>query len=61
MNEIDTTNVGVGNTATEQPIFTEMKDIGHIGVFENFVKPEFCDSLIDLFEFWYTKKYFKNK
>ena len=53
------------NTSTtppseEQPIFTEMKDHGAIGVFENFVKPEFCDSLVDMFEFWYTKKYFKN-
>ena len=43
-----------------EPVFTEMKDYGAIGVFENFVKPEFCDSLVDLFEFWYTKKYFKN-
>ena len=29
------------------PVFTEMKDHGAIGVFENFVKPEFCDSLLD--------------
>ena len=43
---------------TEQPQFTEMQDYGHIGVFENFVKWDFCDSIVDVFEFWYNKKYF---
>ena len=45
----------------KQPDFTGMVDYGHIGVFENFVKWEFCDSVIDSFEFWYNKKYVKGE
>ena len=37
-----------------KPEFTGMKDFGAIGVFDNFVDPQFCDSLVDLFEYWYT-------
>tara|TARA_B100000902_G_scaffold267703_1_gene253747 strand:+ start:21409 stop:22143 length:735 start_codon:yes stop_codon:yes gene_type:complete len=43
---------------TEQPDFTSPKFFDHIGVFENFVKWEFCDSLVDVFEYWYKKKHF---
>ena len=41
----------------KQPDFTGMKDYGAIGVFDNFVKWEFCDAVIDSFEFWYSKKH----
>jgi len=41
----------------KQPEFKEMQDIGHIGVFDNIVKWEFCDSIIDSFEFWYSRKH----
>ena len=43
----------------KQPDFTGMVDHGAIGVFDNFVKWEFCDSVIDSFEFWYNKKLHK--
>ena len=46
---------------SKQPEFKEMVDHGAIGVFENFVKWEFCDSIIDSFEYWYTKKYLKEE
>ena len=41
----------------KQPDFTGMQDFGAIGVFDNFVKWEFCDSVIDSFNFWYNKKH----
>tara|TARA_B100000424_G_scaffold201814_1_gene158885 strand:+ start:80 stop:865 length:786 start_codon:yes stop_codon:yes gene_type:complete len=41
----------------KQPEFTGMVDHGAIGVFDNFVKWEFCDAIIDSFEFWYGKKH----
>ena len=41
----------------KQPDFTGMVDHGAIGVFENFVKWEFCDSVIDSFEYWHKKKH----
>jgi len=41
----------------KQPEFKEMQDIGHIGVFDNIVKWEFCDTIIDSFEFWYSRKH----
>ena len=41
----------------KQPDFTGMVDHGAIGVFENFVKWDFCDAIIDSFEFWYSKKH----
>ena len=44
----------------KQPEFTGMVDYDAIGVFDNFVKWEFCDSVIDSFEFWYNKKHIKN-
>ena len=37
--------------------FTEMEDIGAIGLFENFVPWEFCDEIVDSYEFWYNKKF----
>ena len=43
----------------KQPDFTGMVDHGAIGVFDNFVKWEFCDSVIDSFEFWHSKKHIK--
>ena len=43
----------------KQPDFTGMIDHGAIGVFDNFVKWEFCDSVIDSFEFWHAKKHIK--
>ena len=43
----------------KQPEFTGMVDHGAIGVFDNFVKWEFCDSVIDSFEFWHSKKHVK--
>ena len=43
----------------KQHDFTGMVDHGAIGVFENFVKWEFCDSVVDSFEFWYNKKHLK--
>ena len=43
----------------KQPEFTGMVDHGAIGVFDNFVKWEFCDSVIDSFEFWHSKKHIK--
>ena len=43
----------------KQPDFTGMVDHGAIGVFDNFVKWEFCDSVIDSFEFWHAKKHIK--
>ena len=45
----------------KQPEFSDMVDHGAIGVFDNFVKWEFCDSVIDSFEYWYTKKYLKEE
>ena len=45
----------------KQPEFTEMQDIGHIGVFDNIVKWDFCDSVIDSFEFWYSRKSIKGE
>jgi|TARA_Y100000015_G_C2386076_1_gene87466 hypothetical protein len=42
----------------KQPDFTEPVFYDHIGVFENFVKWEFCDSLCEVFEYWYNKKHF---
>ena len=42
-----------------QPDFTEMVDHGHIGVFENFLRWEFCDKVVEAFEFWYNKKHIK--
>ena len=41
----------------KQPDFTGMIDHGAIGVFDNFVKWDFCDAIIDSFEFWYKKKH----
>ncbi len=41
----------------KQPQFKEMVDHGAIGVFDNFLKWEFCDSVIDAFEYWHHKKY----
>lgn len=41
-----------------QPDFTEPFFYDHIGVFENFVRWEFCDSLREVFEYWYNKKHF---
>ena len=41
----------------KQPDFKGMQDYGAIGVFDNFVKWEFCDSVIDSFEFWHRKKH----
>ena len=41
----------------KQPDFSGMQDFGAIGVFDNFVKWEFCDSVIDSFNFWYNKKH----
>ena len=41
----------------KQPDFAGMKDYGAIGVFDNFVKWEFCDAVVDSFEFWYGKKH----
>ena len=41
----------------KQPDFTGMVDHGAIGVFDNFVKWDFCDAIIDSFEFWYSKKH----
>ena len=41
----------------KQPEFKGMVDHGAIGVFDNFVKWEFCDSVIDSFEFWHNKKH----
>jgi len=43
----------------KQPDFTGMVDHGAIGVFDNFVKWDFCDSVIDSFEYWYNKKHIK--
>ena len=43
----------------KQPEFSDMVDHGAIGVFDNFVKWEFCDSVIDSFEYWYNKKHIK--
>tara|TARA_B100001057_G_scaffold479227_1_gene550598 strand:+ start:51 stop:812 length:762 start_codon:yes stop_codon:yes gene_type:complete len=43
----------------KQPEFKGMVDHGAIGVFDNFVKWEFCDSVVDAFEFWYNKKHIK--
>ena len=43
----------------KQPEFKGMVDHGAIGVFDNFVKWEFCDSVIDSFEFWHSKKHIK--
>ena len=40
----------------KQPEFLGMVDHGAIGVFDNFVKWEFCDSVIDSFEF-YIERY----
>ena len=45
----------------KQPDFTGMVDHGAIGVFENFVKWEFCDSVVDSFEFWHKKKHVMKK
>ena len=45
----------------KQPEFKEMLDIGHIGVFDNFVKDDFCDSVIDSFDFWYSRKHIKGE
>ena len=42
----------------KQPEFKEMVDHGAIGVFENFLKWEFCDSVIDAFEYWHHKNIF---
>jgi len=44
----------------KQPEFTGMVDHGAIGVFDNFVKWDFCDAVIDSFEFWYSKKHVKD-
>ena len=41
----------------KQPDYSGMVDHGAIGVFEDFVKWEFCDAVIDSFEFWYGKKH----
>ena len=41
----------------KQPDFSGMKDYGAIGVFDNFVKWEFCDAVVDSFEFWFGKKH----
>lgn len=41
-----------------QPDFSEPLFYDHIGVFENFVRWEFCDSLREVFEYWYNKKHF---
>jgi len=41
----------------KQPDYNGMRDYGAIGVFDNFVKWEFCDAIIDSFEFWYGKKH----
>tara|TARA_B100001778_G_C18582120_1_gene627982 strand:- start:1133 stop:1903 length:771 start_codon:yes stop_codon:yes gene_type:complete len=41
----------------KQPEFTGMVDHGAIGVFDNFFKWDFCDSVIDSFEYWHHKKY----
>mgnify|MGYP001163757516 CR=1 FL=1 len=46
-------SVGIGTTGQKQPEFTEMEDYGHIGVFKNFVKYEFCDTVISAFDDWY--------
>ena len=35
----------------KQPEFTGMVDHGAIGVFDNFFKWDFCDSVIDSFEY----------
>ena len=45
----------------KQPTYTEMEDYGHIGVFKNYVKYEFCDTVIAAFDDWYDKKYFKGE
>ena len=42
---------------SKQPEFKGMEDHGAIGVFDNFVKWEFCDAVIDSFEFWHSKKH----
>ena len=47
-------------TEFKQPEFTGMVDHGAIGVFDNFVKWEFCDSVIDSFEFWHSKKHIED-
>ena len=49
----------VGTSGQQQPEFTEMEDHGHIGVFKNFVRYEFCDTIISAFDNWYDKKYYK--
>ena len=41
----------------KQPEFSDWQDHGAIGVFDNLVKWEFCDSVVESFEFWYNKKY----
>ncbi len=48
-------------TEQQTPKYEGIQFYDHIGVLDNFATNEFCDSLIDLFEFWYTKKYFKNE
>ena len=40
-----------------QKPFTEMEDIGAIGLFDNFVPWGFCDQVVDSYEFWYNKKH----
>ena len=44
----------------KQPDFSGMVDHGAIGVFENFVKWDFCDAIVDSFEFWYGKKHIED-
>tara|TARA_S200002703_G_scaffold154438_1_gene157208 strand:- start:506 stop:1225 length:720 start_codon:yes stop_codon:yes gene_type:complete len=36
-----------------------IKYVDHIGVFENFVRDDFCDTLVEAFEYWYKLKYTK--
>ena len=38
----------------------QVEFIDHIGVFKNFVNPEFCQSLIKAFDYWYDLKYIKS-
>mgnify|MGYP001162382539 FL=1 len=45
----------------KQPEFKGMVDHGAIGVFDNFVKWEFCDSVVDSFEYWYKRKHIEKE
>lgn len=38
----------------------QVEFIDHIGVFKNFVKPDFCKTLIKAFDYWYDLKYIKS-